>query len=1203
MFRKSFLCVSMWIVLIGAIVVPNKAEAQKDTVTYDGGATFEVISPKARLPEAPKSATTFGQTICEGNNYASNTFNDSWFMGGPLVGISWVPSISATITHIEIWTGETNGPIALAIWSNNAGQPGVNLGNTGYFPIDLPNSWQGAPIYPSVAVTAFTQYWVVFDPTGGEQAPIQNCEAGQPYWASYSGDITGNAIWYGASSSIPFSSPDHCWKFRMFCGCIPPPPNAIAWWPGDDNTTEILHGNDGTLMGGATYCDGKVDRGFHLVNAADYVEVPHDPNGRLDFGEGDLTVDAWINTQGTSSSALTIVDKRGGTNDNPIGYAMFIYQGKLGFQLGDGQLFLNHVGVFAHLNDGNWYHVAVTVDRNSTTGGKMYIDGQLDDTFDPTTRSGNTSNSSDLLIGQRIFQTPVAFDGCIDEVELFDRALSEPEIKSIFYAGTEGKCKCDPGCKLWTNLSGFADDYAPSPPPDPSPTPSRGLLLRWPSCVNTRGYDDFSIDKCFLHTFYVPVSGICPTNAWVIVGIKPAGGQSENDRIALVFTDKDGQAYGEPEWSAQIDGNFGLGTWDEISHPNRVILSLDLSNLLGAVDLIPSLEKIGFLDLAIHDDTDVDFAELLLCYSDFCVRAPAVDMVAWWSMDEQVGATIVQDFAVAGYHPGTPYPGGQIGNGNPAYGPMPATGKVGGALYFWDQDIDNRFVRVSAQPDIEFGTTDFSIDAWVKIMGSGMGYLMPIVEKMQYNGMTPYQGYLFCVEGLGPYDAYLLFVLAGGGTTGGWIDFPISLGVWHHVAVTVHRDPVSGDATVSLYVDGMLANRSTFNNTTSIANTEDLIIGRSLWGVHHLPIYIDELEIFDRVLADFEVFSIFDAGSLGKCKGDLSGMKFHDHNGDGFKDPGDGGLVNWTIFIDTDKDEVLDHPGEPYRITDAQGSYSFTVPIGEYTICEVNQPGWTQTLPVSCYTKQVRDHQPVFDLDFGNSGIEPCPNNIVHNWSFTPDFVPWAIAYGTPDVWAEDGCLDLTAVAMEGNKVIGEAIYQALASPFTPGWTYAIECCAKWAPVPGRPYPVQFEFRASNQQLTSPADANGVRIGVIGPVTPQQQWMSMAPIYWTVPAGPTYSILTVSATNQSSANDIDSTSYGAIDRICIYRFIRGDPNGDGVIDISDVVYLLNYLFVHGPAPVPILDAGDATCDGVVDASDVVYLLNYLFVSGPPPNCP
>jgi hypothetical protein len=69
----------------------------------------------------------------------------------------------------------------------------------------------------------------------------------------------------------------------------------------------------------------------------------------------------------------------------------------------------------------------------------------------------------------------------------------------------------------------------------------------------------------------------------------------------------------------------------------------------------------------------------------------------------------------------------------------------------------------------------------------------------------------------------------------------------------------------------------------------------------------------------------------------------------------------------------------------------------------------------------------------------------------------------------------------------------------------------------------------------------------------------------------------------------------------VLPFMQGDANGDRVIDISDVVYLLNYLFIHGPAPVP-MAAGDATCDGVVDVSDVVYLLNYLFVSGPAPGC-
>jgi hypothetical protein len=66
-------------------------------------------------------------------------------------------------------------------------------------------------------------------------------------------------------------------------------------------------------------------------------------------------------------------------------------------------------------------------------------------------------------------------------------------------------------------------------------------------------------------------------------------------------------------------------------------------------------------------------------------------------------------------------------------------------------------------------------------------------------------------------------------------------------------------------------------------------------------------------------------------------------------------------------------------------------------------------------------------------------------------------------------------------------------------------------------------------------------------------------------------------------------------------FLLGDSNGDGVIDIGDVVYDINYLFKSGPMPNPLL-SGDANCDSVDDVGDVVYLINYLFKNGPAPSC-
>jgi M6 family metalloprotease-like protein len=66
-------------------------------------------------------------------------------------------------------------------------------------------------------------------------------------------------------------------------------------------------------------------------------------------------------------------------------------------------------------------------------------------------------------------------------------------------------------------------------------------------------------------------------------------------------------------------------------------------------------------------------------------------------------------------------------------------------------------------------------------------------------------------------------------------------------------------------------------------------------------------------------------------------------------------------------------------------------------------------------------------------------------------------------------------------------------------------------------------------------------------------------------------------------------------------FLPGDANADGVINSADIIYLINYLFVGGPAPDP-LEAGDLNCDGIINSADVTYLINYLFVGGPPPGC-
>ncbi|MGB1772141.1 MAG: hypothetical protein ACPHP7_07895, partial [Planctomycetota bacterium] len=67
-------------------------------------------------------------------------------------------------------------------------------------------------------------------------------------------------------------------------------------------------------------------------------------------------------------------------------------------------------------------------------------------------------------------------------------------------------------------------------------------------------------------------------------------------------------------------------------------------------------------------------------------------------------------------------------------------------------------------------------------------------------------------------------------------------------------------------------------------------------------------------------------------------------------------------------------------------------------------------------------------------------------------------------------------------------------------------------------------------------------------------------------------------------------------------FIRGDANNDARVNIADGVWIINELFLGGPAnPCPI--SSDSNGDGSTDAGDAIYIFNYRFLDGPMPSAP
>jgi len=243
--------------------------------------------------------------------------------------------------------------------------------------------------------------------------------------------------------------------------CTTAPPNMTAWWPFDGGTGALMHDlagfgagfdNVGTAINGPAVGPAKVDGGLHFNGTSQYVTA--NSQAELNLGTGDFAIDAWIRTSGTG--VQTIVDKR---STVPVGYVLFLYNGRLGLQLGDrpgSGVCSSNNAVSACTNwiapagwpnaaDNQWHHVAASVRRNSSTGGRLYVDGWLVLVFNPTIRNQSLDNTAALWIASSHPNSggvQTFFSGDIDEVEIFKRAITAAEVQAIYNADSLGKCKC-----------------------------------------------------------------------------------------------------------------------------------------------------------------------------------------------------------------------------------------------------------------------------------------------------------------------------------------------------------------------------------------------------------------------------------------------------------------------------------------------------------------------------------------------------------------------------------------------------------------------------------------------------------------------------------------------------------------------------------------------------------------------------------------
>jgi hypothetical protein len=233
--------------------------------------------------------------------------------------------------------------------------------------------------------------------------------------------------------------------------CVNPPSGLVSWWPGDDNTNDIKDGNNGTLVNGATFTAGKVGQGLSFDGVDDFVRIEDNSNLRL--GTGEITIDAWIKAP-SGNTFRAIAAKLGLSfpfpgyglriaDDNKVEFfAVDCATGSCGFSGPGGGGSRQPVRSISVVADNIFHHVAGV--RRSDGTLEIYVDGVLENTrFEPLR---NTDSADPFTIGEIDAVGPeLPFNGLIDEVDIYNRALSASEIQSLYNAGSAGKCKeCTP---------------------------------------------------------------------------------------------------------------------------------------------------------------------------------------------------------------------------------------------------------------------------------------------------------------------------------------------------------------------------------------------------------------------------------------------------------------------------------------------------------------------------------------------------------------------------------------------------------------------------------------------------------------------------------------------------------------------------------------------------------------------------------------
>ncbi len=225
--------------------------------------------------------------------------------------------------------------------------------------------------------------------------------------------------------------------------CDPAPTGIVAWWPGEGNPDDLIGADNGTANGNLTYTNGEVGQAF-VFDGSSYITVPASPSLNIGAGSG-LTIECWVNPSALNATGVggPMIEWDSDSDDGAQFWAN-----------GDGSLYSNIKDTFDNghtiqtapgvVPTNVWTHVALIYDESSGNV-FIYTNGNVDTSAPLGTFTPQTTYPVNIGIrtGQAIGDEDT-FAGMIDELSLYNRALSPNEITAIYHAGSAGKCQSVP---------------------------------------------------------------------------------------------------------------------------------------------------------------------------------------------------------------------------------------------------------------------------------------------------------------------------------------------------------------------------------------------------------------------------------------------------------------------------------------------------------------------------------------------------------------------------------------------------------------------------------------------------------------------------------------------------------------------------------------------------------------------------------------